>query len=167
MEKDNAEIINDNPILHLLEKHEAFSLIDDPASSLYPQIWGLCDFERKGIGYIGEYDSPDKPINIKFQIYQTPKYEDVLTCEAKAALKYWTHWPEQFPVDFVKAMVQNSSDGTIYPYKEITLFQQLTFTDKGIEKMTFLSSYVFQGYQIIPIYKINQQPTVIGSPKVK
>ncbi len=164
MQKDFAEATTtDNPILSLLEKHDAFDLIDDKTSSLYPQIWGLCEFERKGFQYTGIYESPEKPISIKYEIYQTPKHEDVLTCEIKAPLKYWTHWQDQFPKDFIQALAQNSSSGEIFPYKEILLFQQLIFKEVGIERYRFLGTHIYKKFETIPVYKINTSPTVVGT----
>jgi len=164
MQKDFVETTNDNPIVNLLANHDALDLIDENTSSLYPQIWGLCEFERKGLDYIGEYESPEKPIKIKYEISQTPMHKDILICEATAALKYWTHWQSQFPKDFIEVLVQNSPTGKIFPYKEVTLFQQLTFTEVGIEWYRALITYIYKDWEIIPVYKINHRPTTIGSP---
>lgn len=163
MQKDFVETTNDNPIVHLLEKHDALELINEETSSLYPQIWGLCEFERNGLNYYGEYESPTKPINIKYEIYQTPKYEDVLTCDARAPLKYWTHWQEQFPPDFIEALQRNATLGVIFPYKEIRLFQQLTFKETGIERFRVLRAHIYKGFETIPVTKINYYPTIVGT----
>jgi hypothetical protein len=163
MQKDFVETTNDNPIVHLLEKHNALELINEETSSLYPQVWGLCEFERRGFRYVGEYESPVRPINIKYEIYQTPKYEDVLTCEARAPLKYWTYWREQFPPDFIEALQRNATSGVIFPYKEIKLFQQLTFKETGIERLRVLRAHIYKGFETIPVTKINHSPTIVGT----
>jgi len=166
MQKDFVETTNDNPIVLLLEKHDALELINEETSFLYPQVWGLCEFERKDFKYIGEYESPTKPINIKYEIYQTSKHEDVLTCEAKAPLKYWTYWQEQFPPDFIEALKRNALSGVIFPYKEITISQQLTFKETGIERSRVLMAYIYKGFETFPITKRNYNPTTVGTIRV-
>lgn len=166
MQKDFSEPINDNPIARVFERNNALDIIDEVGLSLYPQIWGQCEFERKGFRYIGQYEDPEKPINIEYHIYQTPKYEDVLTCQTTAPLKYWIDWQNQFPEDFINIVKKYSPGEEIFPYKEITLFQQLTFKKAGLQRFTLLNTYVFQKFEKLSITKINNWPAFVSLSQI-
>jgi hypothetical protein len=92
-----------NPVIRVLERHDALELLSDPSIKLFPQVLDLCDFEHSGLKYTGTFAPEDKEIVIKYDTY-THNKQDILFCTATAPLERWYNWQNRLPKDFLKAL---------------------------------------------------------------
>ncbi len=139
-------------------------LLNDPSIKLFPQVLGLCDFERNGLRYEGIFESEDKEIEIKYDTYPH-NGKDILFCTATAPLERWHNWQEGLPRDFFKALAANSPYFQIDSSLPLTHCQQLILSDKEIEKYTYLYTKLSLGEENVTIFKDYKRPVIIDSDR--
>ncbi len=163
MQKDFAET-QSNPVIRVLERHDALELLNDPSIKLFPQVLGLCDFERDGLRYTGEFVSEDEEIEINYDMYPH-NGKDMLFCTATAPLERWHNWQNGLPQDFLKALAANSPYFQIDPSLPLTHCQQLIFSGKEVEKYTYLYTRLSLGEENVTIFKDYRHPVIIDSDR--
>lgn len=161
MDKDPQEK-QYNPVIGVLERHDALELLIDPGVKLFPEAIGLCNFENYGLRYRGEFVSTDREIEIEYDTFPDGKQE-LLICTATAPLNRWINWQENFPEDFKKALICNSPYFQIDTTIPISLMQQITFSKSEIKRYLSVYTQINLGDEHITILKENSRPVIVDS----
>ncbi len=162
--KDPIKNLKTNPIERILVRNDVPFLFYNEQYLFWSQFIDLYEFKRHGIGFIGQYAPEDLPLKAQIQIGKTSRHEDILGFSLKAAYIYCIELGLTLPPDFSEILHLDSINEDIFPWKEIMVEQQITFShDEGISSRYGVSANICTPCDSLSVTKVDDWPVEVVS----
>jgi hypothetical protein len=158
---DDKEPKEYNPVEKFLVKNDSADLLGDD-STLHPELLEQCTFERNGSNYVGTFEDEELGLSAKYEILPYSKDTKKLEFTFEAPIRLWPNWQEQFPKDFVVAMMHNSPLLAVNTLLPLTVFQEFIFAKDGLIRNTVAALSIPNGFDTAHVFKMNNQPTKVS-----